>query len=258
MLNYISSQSFRCLLGKQSKDVIIKDNLFLWKVGKKQHMVISGSLTNNNINDLKNYLQNSPCNFHYISQENLHILKQHFTVDKSNHESVILDITDLSFKGNSHANKSVRHALNRCSKEHFTLQTNFRDILDIEKLRNEWSDLYTAKLFRDNSSKNQYFYTQGFHLGLISLFIYKDNDLVSFGTLSQPDDRGYCSYVVGKALFKRHYGLSEYADVELYKLGQTAGVKVVNMGAADNDGLMNYKSKFPHSIEKHFDGKINV
>jgi hypothetical protein len=250
-INYITRQSFRCLLGVQSKDVQILDNLFLWKVGKKQHFGVEGDLTSDNIDNLKKI---APSNFHYLNESNLAILKNNFKVDKAKNLSVILDIGDLSFGGAT--GKSIRHSLNRAKKENFTLENNYRKIEDVKNLIEEWSNDYTAKYFRDNSGKNYYFYKNNFHLGLISLFVYKENNLVAFGTLSQPIE-GYSSYVLGKALWKRHFGLSEFADVELYKLGQTAGISQVNMGLAKGN-LLDYKSKFPHIKEIHYDGSIEI
>ena len=72
-----------------------------------------------------------------------------------------------------------------------------------------------------------------------------------------PNINGTCSYVLGKALYKRFYGLSEFADVELYKLGVAAGITQVNMGQASK-GLLQYKTKFTHTKETHYDGSIEI
>lgn len=249
-MNYINNQSFRCLLGVQSKDIQIVDNLFLWKVGKKQHFAVEGALTDDNIAIIKQYI---PSNFHYLSESNLSILKQHFIVNKSKHTSVILDISDLSFSGSN--GKSIRHCLNRCQKENFSLESNYRKLDDVKDLIDEWSNNYTFLYFRDNSGKNYHFYKNNFHHNLISLFVYKNANLVAFGTLSQPIN-GYSSYILGKALYQRHYGLSEFTDVELYKLGQSHNVKFINMGDAPNKGLLGYKTKFKNYTELHFDGNV--
>lgn len=249
-MNYINKQSFRCLLGVQSKDVQIFDNLFLWKVNKKQHFVVENDLTQSNIDILKNYC---PSNFHYMTESNLAILKQNFKVDRSKQMSIILDISDLTFSGNK--GKNVRYSLNRAAKENFVIENNFRKLEDVKSLIEEWSNLYTFKYFRDNSGKNFYFYKNNFHKDLISVFVYKEDDLVAFGTLSDSVN-GYSSYILGKALYKRHYGLSEFADVELYKLGKQAGIKFVNMGSGGTKNLINYKTKFEGYTELHFDGNI--
>jgi len=250
--NYINRQSFRCLLGIQAKDVQISDNLFLWKVGKKQHFAVQDQLTEANLALLRTY---APSNFHYLNADNLEILKGSFRVDKVKNVSVLIDIQDLSFKGN--AFKSLRHCLNRSKKAGFSLETNFRKIEDVKKLIEEWSNNYTDKYFRDNSGKNLHFYRNNYHQDLISLFVYHQDELVAFGTLTQPDVNGYSSYVLGKALYQRHYGLSEFADVELYKLGQQVKIKKVNLGQASK-GLLDYKSQFPHTTEVHYDGSIQV
>jgi hypothetical protein len=252
MTNYINRQSFKCLLGKQSKDIKEINDIFTWKVGKKQHFVSNKTLT---IEDLSILQPIAPSNFHYLSETNMLFLKQHFKVDKVKNTSIIINIEDLSFKGNQY--KSIRHCLNRCQRGNFSLETNYKDIGDVERLIEEWSNDYTLKYFRDNSGKNMFFYKNNFHQDLISLFIYKEKDLVAFGTLSKPNIDGYSSYVLGKALFKRCYGLSEFADVELYKLGQAAGIRHVNLGQASK-GLLAYKTQFPHMKETHYDGSIKV
>lgn len=248
--NYITSSSFRCLLGPRSHNLQIYDNLFLWQVGSKHHFAVQGAINDNNINILHEW---GPSNFHYLSAANLSILQPHFSLTKHKNISVILDISSLNFAGPHFA--SIRHALNRARKENFTLEPNYRKIEDVEIMIKEWSQNYTAHYFRDNSGKNLHFYRQNFHTDLLSLFVYKANDLVAFGSLTQPDTDGYSSYVLGKALFKRHYGLSEFADVELYKLGQSKGIRFVNMGAATK-GLLSYKTKFTHFTELHYDGAI--
>lgn len=247
-MNYINEQSFRCLLGQRSEDVEIVDNLFFWKVNGKKHFGVEGELTANNISNLKNF---APSNFHYMSQSNLDILSNCFTVKKSREKSIILDIQDLNFVGNN----NVRHCLNRAKKENFIIENNFRKIEDVKALIKNWSDNYSEKYFRNNSGKNLFFYKNNFHNNCISAFIYKNDDLVAFGSLSKPKD-GYSSYILGKALYKNYYGLSEFADVELYKLGQTQGVKFCNMGGGTTKNLFNYKKKFKYQEVLHYDGSI--
>ncbi len=246
---YINQDSFKCLLGPQAKEVVISNNLFLWKVGKKKHFAVEGTLNDQNIQELKTYGES---NFHYISPDNFEILKNNFKADKVKHMSVIIDIQDLSFKGDKY--KSIRHCLNRCKKEEFIIESNYRQLQDVKNLIEEWSNDYTEKYFRDNSGKNMHFYKNNYHLGLDSVFVYKGDSLVAFGTLSR-NQGGYCSYILGKALYKRHYGLSEFADIELYKLAQGKGISFVNMGDATK-GLIDYKTKFAHLTETHYDGSI--
>jgi len=251
-MNYINKYSYKCLLGPQAKEIKEINNLFLWQVQKKKHFAIEGEMTFEHIEYLKTY---APSNFHYINNNNLEILKQYFNVDKANHKSIILNISDLSFSGKKNA--SIRHALNKAKKNDFVIENNFRDIQDVKNLIEEWSNDYTDKYFRDNSGKNMFFYKNNFHNNLPSIFIYHQSDLIAFGTCSQPSN-GYSSYILGKALYKRFYGLSEFADVELYKLMQSLGVSQINMGAADNKNLLAYKAKFEHIVEPHYDGEITL
>lgn len=248
-MNYINKESFRCLIGKQSKNVIIHDNLFLWEVNSKKHFAVYGKLTSDNLKILSD---RGSSNFHYITQSNIDSLSTVFKVDKSKGKSILLDITDLSFKGKK--NDNIRYCLNKC-KDKFIIESNFRKLKDVEDLIESWSNDYTEKYFRDNSGKNYYFYKNNFHEGLLSIFVYKDDKLMSFGTLSNHID-GHASYVLGKALYKEQYGLSEFTDVELYKLGSSNGIKYVNMGGGSNKSLLNYKKKFNYTELIHFDGNI--
>ncbi len=250
-MTFINQYSYKCLLGKQSKNAQEQDGIFSWQVGKKQHFAVDKVLTEADIPLLASL---APSNFHYLSETNLQFLKQRFKVDKSKNLSIIIDIQDLTFRGKSNA--SIRHCLNRC-QDQFIIEPNFRDIKDVDKLIDEWSNNYTSKYFQDHSSKNLVFYTRGHHLQCTNAFIYRDTDLVAFGTLTPPDTNGTASYVIGKSLYQRHYGLSEFADVELYKLGQIAGIIHVNLGQASK-GLLGYKSKFSHTQEVHFDGNISL
>ena len=250
-MTFITPQSYKCLLGVQSKNILERDQIFSWTVGKKQHF---STCRNLQINDLSLLQSLAPSNFHYLNQNNLDFLKTHFKVDRSKSTSIILDINDLTFSGNQF--KNVRHCLNKCGKNELSLEANFRKLEDVKKLIEEWSNDYTAKYFRDFSGKNYFFYKNNFHQDLINLFVYHQNDLIAFGTLSQPVD-GISSYVIGKALYKRMYGLSEFADVELYKLGQVAGVSQINMGRAPGK-LLDYKTKFKHTKEITYDGSIEI
>lgn len=93
-------------------------------------------------------------------------------------------------------------------------------------------------------------------MGCLNLFVYSEDDLVAFGTLT-PNINGVSSYVIGKALYQCFYGLSEWIDVELYKRAQALGITQINLGQASK-GLLGYKTKFPHTEERHFDGNIEI
>lgn len=251
-MNYINKESFKCLLGKQSKDVTITNNLFTWSVNKKLHFAVEGHLTNDNISFLKNYIKDSSANFHYMSEDNILILKQHFNVSKSSDSSVIIDISDLSFKGVKFS--GIRHSLNSAKRHNLKIESNFRSIDDVKKLINNWSDNYAEKYFRDNSSKNYEFYKNNYHENLNNIFIYNDDELISLATASNVINNT-CTYVIGKALFKKVKGLSEFTDVELYKLLKDKNATSINLGSAKGS-LLSYKTKFNHSIDKTYYGKI--
>lgn len=246
-MTYINKFSYKCLLGPQSRDVVETSDLYIWRVNKKHHFTTAIDLNQNHIDILKQY---GILNFHYLSEANMIYLKSNGSVDKAKNASVTLDISDLSLKGSKFA--SIRHAINRCTKSNLTIKDNFNDISDVKNLIEEWSNNYTDKYFRDHSGKNMFFYKNNFHLDCINAFIYDGDVLVAFGTLSTEP----CSYIIGKALFKRHYGLSEYADYILYQKAQRLNITKVNMGQAEK-GLVHYKMKFPGaSSEIHYNGTV--
>jgi hypothetical protein len=246
-MNFINNDSFKCLLGQRSKNITVINNIFFWEVNNRKHFTVSGILNQSDLDILQSR------NFHYLSKENIKILKSQFKLETHREDSVILDIQDLTFTGNK--GKNIRYCLNRNKNNNFSLEPNYRKISDVEELIEEWSSNYCDKYFRDNSGKNFYFYKNNFHKGLTSLFVYDKQKLISFGTLSSPVNNS-SSYILGKALYKRFYGLSEFADVELYKLAQKQKVSHINMGAACDKGLKKYKCKFDHILEDHFDGKV--
>lgn len=251
-MTFINQHSFRCLLGRQSRNVQLYDRLFTWQVGKKNHFTTGSDLT---LEDLPILTALEKSNFHYLSESNMLFLKQHFEVDRVKNRSVVLGIKDFSLVGGEM--KSLRHAVNRCRSQNLELCSDYKKIDDVKKMIDEWSTLYTDSYFRDHSGKNLYFYQNNFHAQCINLFVYSGPDLVAFGTLSPCQD-GKASYVIGKSLFKRFYGLSEYTDVMLYRKGIEAGIESVNMGQASK-GLLFYKSKFPNSSELiHYDGNIKT
>jgi phosphatidylglycerol lysyltransferase-like protein len=250
-MSFINKYSFRCLLGVQSKNIISENEIFSWKVGTKQHFSTSRQLETNDLGFLKSIC---PSNFHYLSESNMLFLKEHFKTYKDKSVSIIVDINDLSFSGSQF--KSIRHCLNKCGKNELTLENNFRDLNDVKKLIKEWSEEYTDKYFRNLSGKNTFFYKNGFHQDCLNLFAYHGDNLVAFGSASPPVN-GEGSYIIGKSLYKRFYGLSEWIDVELYKRAQNIGMHTINLGRATK-GLLSYKSKFPHVPEIHYNGSIEL
>ena len=249
-MGFVDKFSYRCLLGKFSSNILDNNDLYSWKVHSKQDFTTSRQLT---IDDLSYLKSICPANFHYLSEDNLSFLKQYFEISRVKNKCVTLNITDLSLLGRDM--KNVRYSVNRCSKNTFEFCDNYKDIKDIEKMIEEWSNDYTQSYFRDFSGKNTYFLRNNFHKDCINLFIYSGEDLVAFGVLSPPIN-GASTYIIGKALFKRFYGLSEFADIMLYKKAKEYGVSKVNMGRAPKN-LLFYKSKFPGAEENiEYDGKI--
>lgn len=251
-MSFINSHTYKCLLGPRAKDVKEHGSLFVWTVGSKHHFSCDGILNFSSIEILKSY---SPSNFHYMSQENLDILNANFNVDRVKNRSIILNIKDFSLAGGEM--KSLRQTYNKCAKNEFEILDNYKNINDVKSMIDEWSTNYTDKYFRDFSGKNMHFYKNNFHLDCLNSFVYHENSLVSFGTLS-PSKNGESSYIIGKALYKRLYGLSEFTDIVLYKKAIEQNINLINMGQASK-GLLFYKTKFPNSIEEvHYDGNIKI
>jgi hypothetical protein len=241
---FINKYSVKCLLGPRSKVEYVSDDLFCWSVNGKNHFSILGSLT---IEDIEHISSLGKVSFHYCSAENLELLKKYFKVDKTKITNVILDINNLDFVGKK--GRQFRNYLNKYKD--LRVVDNFNSIDEIEEFINKWSDQLADKYFRDHSGKNLHFFRRGSHIGCENIFIYKDYELVAFGVAS-PMDNGSCSYIVGKALAKSYPGMSEFADIMLYrKLLRKYGAFKIDMGMGAK-GLLSYKMKFPGAI-----GEIN-
>jgi hypothetical protein len=190
--------------------------------------------------------------FHYLSVENYQFLKKQTKVSGSKNTSVIIDMSKLEFKGNNF--KTIRHALNRAGKYNLVEEDNFRNIQDVKDLIEDWSNNMALKYFRDFSGKNYYFYANNFHEKCINVFLYDQNKLVAFATAS-PQVNESCTYIIGKALCHKYYGLSEYADVLLYKKCLENNISLIDLGQTTK-GLIHYKTKFPSYTYNYYDGKI--
>lgn len=248
METFINKYSWKCLLGKQSKNINEENEIYTWEVGKKKHFTTSKILNEEEIKNLKDR------SFHYLSEDNINILKQYFKIKKEKKVSVIIDLDKFNISGNE--NKSIRHCINSAKKNNLIVQDNFDNINDVKIMLNEWSNVLAEKYFRDFSGKNEYFYSNNFHNDCINVFIYNiDNNnktLVSFATASP--DKESCSYIIGKALCNRIYGLSEYTDYLLYQKLIDLGFKNINLGQAVK-GLLHYKMKFSGARQIiHYDG----
>jgi len=245
-MTYINDYSWKCLLGKQSKNIEIKDSIYFWDVNKNHHFCTSKNLIESDLDGLENK------GFHYMTPENLSLLKTKYKVNKSNLISVCIDLDKFKISGKS--NSGIRHSINSAKKHNLTIKESFNDINDVKKMLNEWSEVLAEKYFRDFSGKNHYFYQNNFHKDCVNLFLYDKDDLVAFASASPEKDN--CSYIIGKALCNRIHGLSEYADYLLYNKLIESGVSVINLGQAKG-GLYKYKRKFSGSFDiVHHDGFV--
>lgn len=253
--NFINIYSSKCLLGPQSKNISTLGNLYLWNVGKKQHVTFLNKLNEDDLENLKKYI---PTSIHYVSEENYQLLKSKFKVDKGKNLSIGYKVDSNFLKLMGADYKNIRNSINKCCKKNFTIEENFRNISDVEKLILEWRNTLADKYFRDFSGKNLFFYRNNYHLGCNNAFVYDGDQLISFGTLS-PLENNNCSYVIGKALATKYQGLSEFTDMWLYNYVYSKyGEFEINLGQATK-GLIFYKNKFPNSIESvHYNGSIEI
>lgn len=230
-------------MGKQAKNICEENNIFFWDVGKRKHFCANKILTPEDFNQIKER------SFHYLSLDNFKILKDNkFIESQSKNTSVIIDLTKLEFKGNNF--KTIRHTLNRAKKYNLIEESNFRNIKDVEDLIEDWSNNLALKYFRDHSGKNYYFYLNNFHEKCINIFLYDQDKLVAFATAS-PEVNGSATYIIGKALCHKYYGLSEYADVLLYNKCLKNNISLIDLGQSEK-GLIHYKTKFPGSSTYNF------
>ena len=256
MHSFINKYSAKCLLGPMSKDYKFNGSLFTWKVMKKSHFTIVDDLLNDDdINTLKNSLKEyDSIGFHYILEDNLKILQKHFKVNRTKLKSSITTVNDLKFCG-----KKLRRFRNYINRyKDLTILDNYVNHQDVADMIDNWSNTSAQKYFRDFSGKNNFFMKNNFHKDCESVFVYKDEKLISFGVASPVID-GKCSYIIGKALCLEYPGLSEFTDIKLYdKILNKYGSFDINLGQAKS-GLEFYKGKFPNTrFEVHYDGKIKV
>jgi len=252
-MNYIDDVSWKCLLGPRSKNIQNNNGIFTWSIeGKKRnnHFTTDRDLTIDDINKIQ-----YPCNFHYLSQNNMLFVKQHFKINTQKKQSTSIDISNMNFSGRKY--HGIRGAINKCKKINLSLENNYRDFKDVLAFINEWSDTCADKYFRDNSGKNVYFLKNNWHSNCINLFVYDKDKLIALSILS-PNNLGNSSYVIGKSLCKSYPGLSEFTDVEVYKKALLSGTQIVNLGQSEK-GLIFYKEKFPNSSSYiHYNGSINA
>lgn len=248
-MTYINRYSWKCLLGKQSKNITEENDLYFWQVGPRQNFCTGRDLTTADLP-----LLTADLNFHYLSEENVKFLmEQNIKLDKGKNQSTLLDLSQFTIAGNKF--KSLRHAVNRGKGYNLTVEDSFRDIKNVETMLEEWSNVISIKYFRDNSGKNAHFYRNNFHQDCLSVFLYDKDGLVSFGTAS-PEINGSSAYIMGKALCNRYYGLSEYTDYLLYQKLIAHNISKIDLGQTTK-GLIHYKNKFPGSqMYTYYNGNI--
>ena len=250
-MNFINKYSWKCLLGSLSKDPNIIGNLATWYVGTnkiKKHFTALNHLNEQDILFLKEYGES---NFHYLNEDNINILNNHFKIRKSKMKSTIIDLTKQQYNGRKY--HGIRGAINKNKKLNLTIQDNFNKIEDLEIMLNFWSDELADKYFRDFSGKNLHFFKQNYGNECLNTFIYDKDKLIAFSSLS-PNDPS--SYIIGKALCNRYPGLSEYADHISYEKAFKMGIRSVNLGQSKG-GVAYFKNKFPGTYEiNHYDGKL--
>lgn len=244
--SYIDQFSWKCLLGKQSKNIREDNGIYFWQVNSnKFHFCTNRILTES---DLPNLINHS---FHYLSVENTEFLKKYTIITRDKKTSTIIDLLQLTLSGGKY--KKLRQSITKNQKLNLQIENNFRDISDIKNLIEEWSNILAQKYFRDNSGKNTFFYQQKFHENCLNVFIYDGPNLIAFSTAS-PNNPSI--YIIGKALCNRYPGLSEYADYELYQLLLRNNMTSIDLGQTEG-GLILYKNKWPGaSSYSYYDGKV--
>ena len=250
MIGYIDRYSWKCLLGKMSRNIEENDLYATWTVGKVRHVDLFQPLKDLDI--LKSLV---PFNFHYFSQDDLDFISSQFRVKKSKCASICLDL-EKTLNPTGKKYRGLRNRINRMKKLDIEVLDNYKNIEDIEGFVDYWSDHYSLKYFRDYSSKNLFFYKSNFHLGCVNSFCYEKDKLVAYGTAS-PSVNEYSVYIIGKAFYEENPILSEFLDFSLYRKLYKSGGRYVNLGGSFTKKLLAYKSKFPGAQKFiEFEGKI--
>lgn len=245
MNNYIDEYTWKCFLGPMAKKFYAENNKYYWQVGAKHHFATDKTLNFEDIKNLDGY------SFYYMTPENCDLLKKYYKISRSKGISTKIDLTKLDLSGGDY--KKVRQSINKNKNKNFELLDNYKNIDDVKKMINEWSEILAQKYFQDHSGKNFYFYKNNFHQNCINVFAYEGDDLIGFATASPCKNS---SYIIGKALCNRHSGLSEFMDYQLYIKCLNKGIEVIDLGQTSG-GLSFYKNKFPGaSTYTYYNGKI--
>jgi len=235
-----------------TKDIKESNGIYSWKVRNNTSIVISRHVLESDIDYLSSFI---PFSTYYLPEEDISVLNSYFKIKKAREDSVVIPIENLSLKGNKFGR--IRWAVNHNSKKNFTITNNLYEYEDLLEFINTWDETSGDKYFQVRTGKNKYFFKNLFHKEGISVFVYDVDRLIGWGVLSNPDNNGYSSYVLGKALCLEYSGLSEYVDIKVYEEGIKRGIKFVNLGGGSNN-VIGYKLKFPGAYAlKTFDVKVS-
>lgn len=245
--------TWKTFLSSVAKDITEHDGICSWRINKNTGVIFTRPIKTEDM-DYINGL--APFSTYYIPENEVELLRKSFKIKATKDHSVVIPIDNLSLKGNKVAR--IRWAVNHNSSKNFIMSDSLNSMEDMFEFLKRWDDTCGDKYFQVRTGKNKYFFKNGLHNDGISLFVYDDKKLIGWGTLSNPDENGYSSYVVGKALCLDYSGLSEYIDVKLYEKGLQCGVKYVNLGGGV-DGVVSYKLKFPGAyILKTYDVGVKL
>lgn len=244
-MGFIDQYSWKCLLGRQSKNLQEQNNVYKWNVGKKVHFCTSKILTKDDFDFI------GGSSFHYLSIENTVFLKEYMKIERTKNISTTIDLKKLDLSGGIY--KKLRQSINKNNKYNFCIEDNYRKIGDVKDFIEDWSNILAEKYFRDFSGKNLYFYENNFHKDCINVFVYEGDKLLGFATAS-PNNPSV--YIIGKAACYKYSGLSEYIDYVLYQKCLSKNIDMIDLGQTTG-GMVFYKTKFPGADTYTFyNGKI--
>ena len=252
--NFLNNEiAWKSFLSSVAKEITEYNGLYSWSIYSKYQMAFSRPLIEDDLLYLSKFKKFSAF---YLSKDDIDILEKNYSVDKSKDFGVVIPIENFSLVGNNYI--KIRTAINKCSRMGFEVLDNYKKFDDILDILNRWDDTCGEKHFQSRTGKNKYFFKNNFHKDGIPIFIYDKERLIAFGVLSKPNKDGCSAYVIGKALCYDYKGLSEFADVELYKAGQKFGIKEVNLGGG-KPSVVTYKMKFPNAYKiESFDVRCTI
>lgn len=249
---FIDKYSWKVFLSTCAKNVTDNNGIFHWTISNRMQVVTDRPII---ISDIEYLKQLAPFNFFYFLKDNIDMLKQNgFSVQCKKNPSVVIPISDLNFAGAQY--KKLRQSVNKAKKYNLTPEINYRKFDDVLTFLEKWKDTCGEKYFQARIGKNKYLLKNNLHQNCRNIFFYDKDDLVSFAVLSPPIN-GLSAYIAGKALCLQYPGLSEFTDVEAYKLVQENTTQV-NLGGGSKT-LRKYKLKFPGAfVEDTCDGSVTL